>query len=196
MPFPNPSARTAAARRPPGDTSHRLNHRAPCFACARDGEPRAVRSVVEYLRPRITRMATHYARRCGEDADDLLQEAWLAVLEALPALDPSIGQPEQYLLRHARWRVLDTVKRARIRRCLPLEEAPPDALAASPDVAVAGLWPRAFAAGLKPNQRAILACLLDGLTWREAGTALGCTSANVAYHMRQIRARYHEEWDV
>ena len=30
----------------------------------------------------------------------------------------------------------------------------------------------------------------DGLTWREAGSVLGCTSANVAYHMRRIRSQY------
>ncbi|HET6453664.1 MAG TPA: class I SAM-dependent methyltransferase [Armatimonadota bacterium] len=29
--------------------------------------------------------------------------------------------------------------------------------------------------------------------WREAGNTLGCTSANIAYHVRQIRRRY-EEW--
>ena len=46
---------------------------------------------------------------------------------------------------------------------------------------------------LKAPQKAILDCLMAGLTWREAGTALGCTSANIAYHMRQIRRQY-EEW--
>ena len=35
--------------------------------------------------------------------------------------------------------------------------------------------------------------LLAGFTWREAGDALGCTSANIAYHVRQIRRQY-EAW--
>jgi len=35
--------------------------------------------------------------------------------------------------------------------------------------------------------------LLRGLTWRETGHALGCTSANIAYHVRQIR-RHYEVW--
>jgi RNA polymerase sigma-70 factor (ECF subfamily) len=49
-------------------------------------------------------MAVHYARCSGEDADDLRQEAWLGLLEALPNLDVRIGDPEQYLVRYARWR--------------------------------------------------------------------------------------------
>jgi DNA-directed RNA polymerase specialized sigma24 family protein len=53
---------------------------------------------------------------------------------------------------------------------------------------------REFARTLKQGQRAVLGCLLAGLTWREAGAALGCTSANVAYHMRHIRRRY-DEWN-
>ena len=46
---------------------------------------------------------------------------------------------------------------------------------------------------MNDRQRAILDCLLAGLTWREAGSVLGCTSANIAYHVRQIRRQY-EEW--
>jgi DNA-directed RNA polymerase specialized sigma24 family protein len=36
---------------------------------------------------------------------------------------------------------------------------------------------------------------MAGRTWREAGDALGCSSANVAYHMRRIRRRY-AEWEA
>lgn len=150
--------------------------------------------VVPKLRPRIEKMAAYYARRCGEDADDLLQEAWLGLLQALPALDPRIGSPEQYLIKHARWRMLDSVKRARIRRCLPLEESGlPELAAPETDEALESATVREFAGQLKDQHRELLACLMDGLTWREAGTVMGCTSANVAYHMRQIRRQY-EAW--
>jgi RNA polymerase sigma-70 factor (ECF subfamily) len=140
-------------------------------------------------------MSAHYARRCGEDPDDLLQEAWLGVLEALPRLDITIGQPDQYLLQHARWRVLDAVKRARVRRCLPLEDFRADALPAREAPVGEAIMLKEFARTLKQSQRAVLRCLLAGLTWREAGAALGCTSANVAYHMRHIRQRYNE-WNT
>ncbi|HEY3269569.1 MAG TPA: sigma-70 family RNA polymerase sigma factor [Armatimonadota bacterium] len=149
--------------------------------------------MVDILRPRVARMSAHYARRSGEDADDLMQEAMVGVLEALPELDTRIGQPDQYLLRHARWRVLDAIKRARVRRCLPLDEAAGESLPSTAAAPVSDACVKEFTAALQDNQRAVLGCLMAGLTWREAGAVLGCTSANVAYHVRQIRRRY-EEW--
>jgi RNA polymerase sigma factor (sigma-70 family) len=150
--------------------------------------------LVPRLRPRIEKMASYYARRCGEDADDLQQEAWLGLLQALPALDPRIGSPEQYLIKHARWRLLDSVKRARIRRCLALDEEGAESLPApEQDEALSSASVRDFTGRLKEQHRDLLACLLAGLTWREAGGALGYTSANVAYHVRQIRRQY-EAW--
>jgi RNA polymerase sigma-70 factor (ECF subfamily) len=140
-------------------------------------------------------MAAHYARCTGEDPDDLLQEAWVGLLEALPDLDVTIGSPDQYLIQRARWRLLDAVKRARVRRCAPLDEAAADCLACpAQETAVASAFVGAFAGQLKETQRAVLDCLLAGLTWREAGSALGCTSANIAYHVRQIRRQY-EVWN-
>jgi RNA polymerase sigma-70 factor (ECF subfamily) len=139
-------------------------------------------------------MAAYYAYRCGEDADDLLQEAWLGLLDALPALDARIGSPEQYLIKRAKWRMLDAVKRARVRRCASLsEEGGESAPEPAADDAMDHAMVVEFLSRLKSNQRAVLECLMDGLTWREAGRALGCTSANVAYHVRQIRRQY-EDW--
>lgn len=141
-------------------------------------------------------MAAYYARRTGEDPDDLLQEAWLGLLEALPALDVTIGSPDQYLIQRARWRMLDAVKRSRVRRCDPLDDGHTDHRA---ERAFARLVDSesvsAFSGQLKTNQRQVLEHLLAGRTWREAGEALGCTCANVAYHVRQIRRRY-EEWSI
>jgi RNA polymerase sigma-70 factor (ECF subfamily) len=159
---------------------------------ARDGDPVALERITEVLWPRVARMAAHYARWCGEDADDLLQEAWIGLLEALPVLDLRIGVPEQYLIQRARWRVLDAVKRARVRRCAPLEDVATDGTCCA-EAAVAVACVSEFAAGLTATQRSVLACLLAGLTWREAGHVLGCTSANIAYHVRRIRRQY-EAW--
>ncbi len=137
-------------------------------------------------------MALHYARVSGENADDLLQESWVGLLDALPNLDLTVGTPEQYLLRCARWRLLDAIKRGRLRRCLPLDESVTGGLnRAADDGGLAAIAPAEFVRGLKATQRAVVACLLRGLTWREAGDALGCTSANVAYHVRQIQREYH-----
>ena len=165
-----------------------------CLKRARDGDPIAVESLVNALRPRIRKMAVHYGHRTGEDADDLLQEAWLGLLEALPELDLEIGSPEQYLIARAKWRVLDTIKRARVRRCEPLDEEGAGRTTFSvAEQAVASVRASDFVRRLRKPQRRALRCLLAGLTWREAGKALGCASANIAYHVRQIKREY-EEW--
>jgi RNA polymerase sigma-70 factor (ECF subfamily) len=153
-----------------------------CWERARGGDPRAMDEVLQCLSPRLTRMASYYARCSREDADDLLQEARAGLLEALPVLDVRIGNPECYLLQYARWRVLDAIKRRRD-TVVPLSEE-----AAAPFEHAATVFD--FAASLNPVQRAILACLLAGCTWRETGALLGCTSANVAYHVRRIREQY------
>ena len=163
------------------------------FARARLGEPAAVAAVVEHLRPRLTRMAGYYARCAEESADDLLQEAWVGLLDALRELDVRIGSPEAYLIQRARWRLLDAVRRGRVRRCLPLDETL-EAVLPAVEWDDSGANVGEFARQLKDSQRAVLDCLLSGLTWREAGTQLGCSSANIAYHVRQIQRRYGE-WE-
>jgi len=160
---------------------------------ARGGDRSARAALVERLRPRLEKMAAYYARCTGEDVDDLLQEAWLGLLAALPTLDVRIGRPEQYLIKRAKWRLLDAVKRARVRRCAPLDEDLVCLDDRGEERALDAANLAQFREQLKDNQNAVLECLLDGLTWREAGSALGCTSANVAYHVRQIRRRY-EDW--
>lgn len=163
------------------------------LAPARDGNREAKEAIVRSLRSRIAKMAAYYARCSGEDADDLLQEAWLGLLEALPELDLSIGTPEQYLIQRARWKLLDYVKRARVRRCASLDELPSEAMPhLRQDHEVTGAMVSEFEQLLKSNQRRVLKCLKDGLTWREAGDRLGCTSANIAYYVRQIKEQYRQ----
>lgn len=167
-----------------------------CFERARDGDPSATQFVVESLRPRLTRMAAFYARCSSENPDDLLQEAWLGLLDALREIDVRIGSPEQYLIQRARWRLLDAIKYARVRRCEALEEHWETVSDDCPvmDHALARTRVDEFSGRLNATQQEVVRCLLDGLTWREAGDALGCTSANVAYHVRRIRQQY-EAWD-
>jgi len=160
-----------------------------CLERAAQGDPLAAARVIESLRPRLEKMAGYYGRRCGEDRDDLLQEGWLGVLESLPDLDTTIGNPQHYLILRARWRMLDFTRRQRIRRCLALDDSESGQLARP---FVSGVLESDFRKHLKPGQRRVLDCLVSGLTWREAGAALGCSSPNIAYHVREIRRCYHE----
>ena len=157
---------------------------------AQRGEPYAQTLVLEKIQSRVEKMAAYFGRRCGVDEDDLRQEAWVAVLEMLPRLDLSVGSPEQHLLKRARWRILDSIRWQRRRQHLPLAELHPDALTHfdPPPGMDLGLLRQ----HLTDIQWRILRGLMEGYTWREVGDIVGCTSANVAYHVRRIRAAYLE----
>ena len=180
---------------------------------AKCGDKAAQDRLRETLRPRMESMAGYYASRTGMDAADLLQEAWLAVFEALPTVDVTIGTPAQFLLKHARWQILDHIRWNKRRSHEMLD----DTVAESASFAAAGgsalgagsawgaassrpgtsdvetrLLVEALQAKLSSRQQIILQGLLEGRTWRQIGDSLGCTSANIAYHVRGIRQAYGE----
>ena len=165
----------------------------PTIVRLRTGDRDAREALVETLRPRIRSLAAVYARRSGLDSGDLQQEAWLGVLEALDGLDSRAAEPTGYLLKQARWRLLDAVRRRqrqRDREAAPLLDEPTaDDVDAS---ALAAVRTAEFVARLPAKRRRILELLADGFTWREIGDALGCTSANVAYHVRRIKHRWRD----
>jgi RNA polymerase sigma factor (sigma-70 family) len=170
--------------------------------CARDGDVAAQDRIRESLRPRLESLAGYYASRTGMDSADLLQEAWVAVFEALPTVDVTIGTPSQFLLKHARWQILDHIRWNKRRSHEKLD----DMLIESKEIAennygvgaafpgTADIETRLFVEDLErqlnPRQRDILHGLMDGHTWRQIGDTLGCTSANVAYHVRGIRRAF------
>ena len=165
------------------------------IALANAGDSVATAAVTNKLRPRLTKMAAFYGRSLNEDADDLLQEAYLGLLDALAKVDVTIGDPEQFLLKHARWRMLDAAKRWRRRTHDQLDDARADLEPASDwEAEVSDIWVDDFVRQLKPTQQAILGYLLIGKTWREAGDDLGFTSANVAYHVKQMQKVY-QQWN-
>ena len=63
---------------------------------AREGHGPAIAALVDGLRPRIARLAAHYASRSAEEAGDLEQEAWVAILEAVPRVRLEVGDPRQF----------------------------------------------------------------------------------------------------
>lgn len=158
---------------------------------ARTGDPRAVAKILLALRPCLNRLAASYSRRCPEDAGDLEQEAWIAVLEALPGLDLAVRDPGAALLRYARWRVVDAVRRslARQRAATVFSRDSAAGHAQDPSALAA---PAIFVETLSPLQQHIVGLLVSGFTWREIGERLCCTSANVGYHVRRIAVRLKE----
>jgi DNA-directed RNA polymerase specialized sigma24 family protein len=157
---------------------------------AQRGETYAQRLVLDSIKSRVEKMAAYFGRRCGVDEDDLRQEAWLAVLEMLPRLDLSVGSPEQHLLKRARWRILDSIRWQRRRQHLALTDLMPETTVYFDPPALFDLG--ALKSRLTDMQWRILRGLMEGYTWREVGALVGCTSANVAYHVRRIREAYLE----
>jgi RNA polymerase sigma-70 factor (ECF subfamily) len=158
---------------------------------ARNGDRQALHTLIQQLSPRLERIAAYYAARSNEEFDELRQVAWLSVLEALPEVDLDVGQPEEYLLQRGRWGVLDFLKWNRRRECEPLDPLI-DSLSTDgvEQSAVTAAFIEQLCARLSQTQQAILGHLLQGRTWRETAGHLGCTSANVAYHVRAIKREY------
>jgi len=162
---------------------------------ARGGDAAAQDRLRSMLRPRLESLAGYYASRTGMDPADLLQEAWLAVFEALPTVDTTIGTPSQFLLKHARWQILDHIRWSKRRACEPLDLT--DDAMADTSTTTAGtgdveakMMVQDLERRLNDRQKLILKGLLAGQTWRQIGDSMGCTSANVAYHVRGIREAY------
>jgi RNA polymerase sigma factor (sigma-70 family) len=155
---------------------------------AQGGCSQARAQLATALQPRLSSMARYYARRGNLDYEDLLQEAWCAVYEALPETKLHIGAPEHFLLRRARWAVLDYLKWSLRRQMDPLEEDYQEAGAASaaPEIDLR-VTLGDVAAGLTPVQRQVLELLIEGDNCTSAAGKLGCTTANVSYHLGHVR---------
>ena len=108
-----------------------------------------------------------------EDAEDALQETFLAALRAYPRFDGA--NPRAWLLTIARRKAIDESRSAK-RRPAPLPE--PDSIAGSPPAGAPAeeLW--AAVGELPPKQRAavVLRFAVD-LRYREIGEAIDCSEA-------------------
>ena len=161
---------------------------------AKTGDNYARQALAERVRLRLERMASYYASRSGEEYEDLLQEAWLTFFQALNEVDFRIGSPAHYLLKRAKWRILDVIKSNRRRRhdsMADMEETFRSPHNAARD-GLAEATCDQMRTRLSDVQRAILLDLMDGYTWREVGARRGFSSANVAYHIKRIRETYAE----
>lgn len=160
----------------------------------RAGDPQAVDAVMKLLTPRVQRMGGYYARRTGYERDELVQEGLMAIVEGMSAAAVRFEAPEMHLVRLARWRMLDWIRRSRRRRNAALEQ---ECAAIDHELAQAGeqMDVNQFVARLSPRQAQIACGLMDGWNWREVAAQMGCSSANLGYHLRKIRAEYSRAFD-
>jgi RNA polymerase sigma factor (sigma-70 family) len=158
---------------------------------ARQGDTAAREQLSDLLRDRILRTAGHYASLTGMDRDDLQQEMWLGMMLGLQQVDVTIGDPLCYLFLRGKWRLLEAIRRSDRERADSLENgaALPDGTAFEDEVCIRWLA-RSLQGRLRGSQRAILDGLLQGYLQEELAQALGCTAANISYHVRKIREGY------
>jgi RNA polymerase sigma-70 factor (ECF subfamily) len=157
---------------------------------ARGGSEDAGRRLMADHGPSMLRTAWHVLGRYGgNDAEDVVQEAFIAALttEALPK-----GDVGAWLRSIAARKALDAVRSARRRAERPLpdraagEDEPP--AYGSPAATVATLAVREALARLSASDRAVLVLIdLLGCSMAEAAAVLGTT--NVGTRLRAVRAR-------
>jgi RNA polymerase sigma factor (sigma-70 family) len=158
---------------------------------ARQGDELARQQISDMLRDRVVRTAGHYASLTGMDREDLQQEMWLGMLIGLQQVDVSIGDPLYYLFLRGKWRLLEAIRRSERERADSLETGVtvPDRIIFEDEVCSRWLTLK-LARRLRGPQRAILQGLLQGQLQEELAQSLGCTAANVSYHVRKIREGY------
>lgn len=156
---------------------------------ARGGSPGAADRLLKEIDPHIMRTAAFYSRSTGVDPEDLRQEMRLGVLIGLQSVDTSIGDPLYYLCLRGKWRLLEFIRRSRRHRSEQID-AQEVCGRERPELEVdVRCLVQQLNGSLAPQQRFILSGLLSGMRQDEMAQALGCTPANVAYHVRRIRSR-------
>ena len=155
---------------------------------AQAGSPVAKESLVQFLSSRVESCSRYYARRSGIDADDLKQEMWVGVFAALERVDVSIGDPVQYLLVQGRFALLTSL-RGRRPEVAPLEceEQLADGECLE-RLVIEGQFAQAFVSSLDATASRIVGYLLKGHSRSDAARFLGCTPANVTYHLRRVES--------
>ena len=163
------------------------------------GQPAAIESLLEHIRPMVVRYCqARLGRTTGHyhGADDVAQEVCIAVYAALPRYR-DMGRPfASFVFGIASHKVADAV-RATARLAVPTEELPdrPDEQPGPEETVVAGLEAqraRALLARLPAHLRELLILrMVSGLSAEETGNVLGMSpgAVRVAQHRALARLR-------
>ena len=163
------------------------------------GQPAAIESLLEHIRPMVVRYCqARLGRTTGHyhGADDVAQEVCIAVFAALPRYR-DMGRPfASFVFGIASHKVADAV-RAAARLAVPTEELPdrPDEQPGPEETVVAWLEAqraRALLARLPAHLRELLILrMVSGLSAEETGNVLGMSAGavRVAQHRALARLR-------
>jgi RNA polymerase sigma-70 factor (ECF subfamily) len=159
------------------------------LARVRDGDGDAFELLYERHAVSVRRVADHICRS-SHQAEDVTQEAFLALWRSAASFDGRRGQPRTWLLGITRNRALDAIRRLEVRERHGHDRRPEAVPLSIPveDEAVrrdGSLRLRSAVAQLPPDQqRALLLAYSAGLTHVEAAAALGVATGTVKSRLR------------
>lgn len=145
--------------------------------------------IVEAYAGMVRRIATVYERH-PDRVDDLVQDVWIAVWQALPRLsDPASLKP--YIARITQNICVTHVRRALVRHTQSLNDSLPD-LMPRPDVATgrARQLARLIEAvrGLPDNLKTVISLYLEEMPIRDIALALGISESNVSVRLHRAKS--------
>jgi RNA polymerase sigma factor (sigma-70 family) len=141
--------------------------------------------IVEIHAAMVRRIATVYERH-PDRIDDLVQDVWIAVWQALPRLN-NLAALKGYIARITQNICVTHVRRAVVREAQPLSDALPDP--APPLVAHAMRLTRLIEAvrSLPENLKAVATLYLEDMPIKDIALALGISESNAS--VRPHRAK-------
>jgi RNA polymerase sigma factor (sigma-70 family) len=145
--------------------------------------------IVEAYAGMVRRIATVYERH-PDRVDDLVQDVWIAVWQALPRLsDPANLKP--YIARITQNICVTHVRRALVRQTQSLNDNLPD-LTPRPDEATSHARQLArlieVVRGLPDNLKTVISLYLEEMSIKDIALALGISESNVSVRLHRAKS--------
>jgi RNA polymerase sigma factor (sigma-70 family) len=145
--------------------------------------------IVEVYADMVRRMATVYERH-PDRVDDLVQDIWIAVWQALPRLKDHT-MLKSYIARITQNICVTHVRRALVRQTQPLSDTLPD-LAPAPDEAATHAIRLArlieTVRDLPENLKAVTSLYLEDMPVKDIAVALGISESNVSVRLHRAKS--------
>jgi len=151
--------------------------------------PIKLEEIVEVHAAMVRRIATVYERH-PDRVDDLVQDVWIAVWQALPRLNDNTTL-RSYIARITQNICVTHVRRALVRQTQPLSDTLPD-LAPAPDEATAHAMRLArlieAVRNLPENLKAVASLYLEDMPVRDIAIALGISESNTSVRLHRAKS--------
>ena len=146
-------------------------------------------AIVEAHAGMVRRIATVYERH-PDRVDDLAQDVWIAVWQALPHLNDNTTL-RSYIARITQNICVTHVRRALVRQTQPLSDTLPD-LAPAPDEATAHAMRLArlieAVRNLPENLKAVASLYLEDMPVKDIAIALGISESNTSVRLHRAKS--------